>query len=444
MKKLNKFFAVLVALAMMATLCVSMAFASPADLDESQKEVAASNAYMTKYLKIDEGVTIPNATFKFTFTPKASTTVLESELGEEFSKEITTAQMAPSRSTEDDGALVKALPLFGEGGILTNYVFPHNGEYIFEVEETIANADDPAIGTFGENNQKYILHVYKTSDGTSVTVEDVQETEDPDTGDTTEEKTKKDAGIDDPSDPDKEPGNEDDKTQDEISQTDVEGFSFVNDYELKDEYKPAEDGAFKVSKTTTGAYGDTTQAFPITVEVIFPTEWNGDKALDIYVGATSKGALNNEGKVTVELKNGETAYFKNLPDGATVKVVEDLTGSDITNAEYYKQTSQSVTKGGAPVAQASVVDGENNAVAKDKADATTIVKTKLTAADVTYNVTNVEAEKVNSVAVTNENLYDPGATGILMNNLPYIVLALVAIGGMVAYVVIRRRQSDEA
>ena len=34
--------------------------------------------------------------------------------------------------------------------------------------------------------------------------------------------------------------------------------------------------------------------------------------------------------------------------------------------------------------------------------------------------------------------------GVLHNSIPYIVLALVAIGGMVAYVVVRRRNADEA
>ena len=36
------------------------------------------------------------------------------------------------------------------------------------------------------------------------------------------------------------------------------------------------------------------------------------------------------------------------------------------------------------------------------------------------------------------------STGILISNLPYIALALVAIGGLVAYVVVRRRNADEA
>ena len=44
------------------------------------------------------------------------------------------------------------------------------------------------------------------------------------------------------------------------------------------------------------------------------------------------------------------------------------------------------------------------------------------------------------------NISDKAGTteGVLINSIPYIVLALVAIGGMVAYVVVRRRNADEA
>jgi hypothetical protein len=59
MKKLNKFFAVLVALAMMATLCVSMAFAEkPAD----------ATADISKTLSLPVGTKIPGDTYTFRFT----------------------------------------------------------------------------------------------------------------------------------------------------------------------------------------------------------------------------------------------------------------------------------------------------------------------------------------------------------------------------------------
>ena len=50
-------------------------------------------------------------------------------------------------------------------------------------------------------------------------------------------------------------------------------------------------------------------------------------------------------------------------------------------------------------------------------------------------------------AITVDNSWDASSgsvTGILMSNLPYIVLALVAIGGLCAYVVVRRKNADEA
>ena len=55
----------------------------------------------------------------------------------------------------------------------------------------------------------------------------------------------------------------------------------------------------------------------------------------------------------------------------------------------------------------------------------------------------VDAENALEAKVTNVHK-TTDTTGILMSNLPYIVLALVAIGGMVAYVVVRRRNADEA
>ena len=64
MKKLNKFFAVLVALAMMATLCVCMAFA------EGEAPTATpDNAKLVKYLEVPEGTAVPTVVNVFTFTP---------------------------------------------------------------------------------------------------------------------------------------------------------------------------------------------------------------------------------------------------------------------------------------------------------------------------------------------------------------------------------------
>ena len=246
-------------------------------------------------------------------------------------------------------------------------------------------------------------------------------------------------------------GDEDDENDpSNITDANVTGFTFVNTYTQADEEKPTGNGdygAFYAQKNTSGTYGDKTQAFPITITVTFD-DYNGDKALDLKNAdgetiAELEEVSTNVWAQTVNLKDGEIAYFENLPDGASVSVVEDLTtdpGSAITNAAFYQQTSASVTAGGT-AASGTVVDKDGNTYTATKSK-DVFALTKITAAAVVYNDAN--ADKANNVNINNESKYDPGATGILLSNLPYIVLALVAIGGMVAYVVIRRRQSDEA
>ena len=456
MKKLNKFFAALVALAMMATLCVSMAFASPKDPDETKNEIAASEAYLTKYLKIDEGVTVPNATFTITFAADElptdstmnSTTVKKSEVVVPEAVSFSATDMWASASTKDNGALVWNKLLFGDKeaepkteGIFDNVTFPHYGEYVYIVTETIT-PEDPAKGTFTENNQEYTLHIYYSADGMTVTVEGEEENPDYNPEDEDSEPTKpakKDAGVKDPSDPKDTPNDpSDDKNETDIDQVNVEGFSFVNEYKLDEQYKPTGYGAFYAEKAVTGDYGDTkTAEFPFTITVDFGT-YNGDKALDIVDASGTKiGELNaTTGSALVWLKHGDIAAFKNLPDGAKVTVTEDLTTTDAaakaTNVDWYAQTAKSFENGNPK--------GDDVVIA-DKTDASHAAST-VTANQVEYK--DAYAKAKNAVEITNKSTYQPSTTGILVANLPYIVLALVAIGGMVAYVVVRRRQSDEA
>lgn len=69
-----------------------------------------------------------------------------------------------------------------------------------------------------------------------------------------------------------------------------------------------------------------------------------------------------------------------------------------------------------------------------------------TASGEVENAAVVSDSTANAADVTNtyDDDKDETKTGITMNNLPFIVLALVALGGLVAYVVVRRRNADEA
>ena len=107
---------------------------------------------------------------------------------------------------------------------------------------------------------------------------------------------------------------------------------------------------------------------------------------------------------TVNLKTNERLVFTDLDVGTVINVKE---------ADYSADFNASATLNGA---SAAIADG---------VDATA-------------------SEAGNKLYVTNESKNDTTPEGILISNLPYIALALVAIGGLVAYVVVRRRNADEA
>ena len=125
----------------------------------------------------------------------------------------------------------------------------------------------------------------------------------------------------------------------------------------------------------------------------------------------SRRIENGEWGVTVPMRGGdelggERLVFTDLDVGATVKVAEENYGDDFIQTAVFNDTGATY----------------NPTTATD------------------YTV----AETASELQVTNESKNDTTPTGILIANLPYIVLALVAIGGLVAYVVVRRRNADEA
>ena len=90
-------------------------------------------------------------------------------------------------------------------------------------------------------------------------------------------------------------------------------------------------------------------------------------------------------------------------------------------------------------AGAKVSADENDSLAsKDAADKKAYVASDTGVAATTLTSVGQEA------SITNTSNESQTFEGVLHNSIPYIVLALVAIGGMVAYVVVRRRNADEA
>ena len=384
MKKLNKFFAVLVALAMMAVLSVT-AFAAEGDKQNNNGLAIEKVLTMPKGLAPTGSITI-NATLN-TIDGVAPASSDTSGVISPVTIDLATTDATNTAFVEKvtDGATDTYY--YGTPNLLPTYT--HGGQYIYTISEDAADweeaveADTTKQATTDSTTYQLTVNVNKDGVVQSLYVG---------TG------------------ADKKPLYTEITTEnDEIVAEN--GTAFKNSVTQEKTADTYETSQFKASKTVNAdAQGvkDTTREFEFTATVILPNITGEETAT--YTVLKADGSTKDTGTIThatengtvkVKLADGEKVFFNKVPVGSIVSISE----TDATvGAEDAKQYTQ------------------NNA----KVDAETI------AIDSAYEAAVVNTRKETS------------ATGILMSNLPYIVLALVAIGGMVAYVVVRRRNADEA
>lgn len=185
-----------------------------------------------------------------------------------------------------------------------------------------------------------------------------------------------------------------------------------------------------LSKTVHGSLGSLAENFSFIIEF----EPASDDVADMYKGP-QVGTVDNDvsinGKTTgdyldlntpytVTLKHGKSLNFSNLPAGIKYKVYEV---DSAFNAE-----KDAVTKGDYTVVVRESTDVDSNVIDFDTTDKNT-VKGSVGTADVT-------------TAFHNTNNAEPDM-GVVLDNAPYIaMLAIVAIGG-VALMLNKRRRDEE-
>ncbi len=422
---MKKLISILVAFAMMAALAVTAAFA------EDPPTGTTANSKIEKYLVVPEGVTVPTVTNTFTFANylDGSSGVTAAELTDAAPATQTIIVNNASNDSldpNDGNSKVQAETL----NSLQNP--PHPGVYAYVVTEAtsvITNATDAQAIVPGD--EAYVIRYYVKNVNGTPTVTDItaQEAEvDPDTGEVTipQDAEKVDPTDEDPTG-DVDPADpEDPDDEDEIVDEDVPGIAFKNIYRKTEGDGTLANAPLKVTKTLAGEGADTALAFPFTI-TLTPGEGAATTAQSAQVYDANGNAVGAPISVAYDtptifnLKGGETLAFVYLPAGTRFEVTETM-----ANADAYSAYAPSVI----------VNTDEYNA----SADLGQTLAAQ--AAGDTYLV----AENDKDVAAYT-NTYDASIdtpTGILISNLPYIVLALVAIGGLVAYVVVRRRQDDEA
>ena len=401
---MKKLISILVAFAMMATLCVCMAFAA-----NPATSTTAGEPVKTPVSKaINKSGSEANPTEKYTLAVTKVTAPTSSNVGD------TTQEIGADATIED---------------VLSKISFDKDGNYEFTVTENVPEAyeedgvkltvaDNVTTKTYDSTDGKYTYTETTTYSKAQYTVKVIvasNTTVDEEGVAHTSYYPQSVAVVKDLNDEGKTddyPG----KKPDVKPGTAENGFKFTNKFNKKitnnnqtqtDEDKDSTTA--RISKKVAWADGVTdeqkatvdskipAQEFNFKATVTFPANSTETTYTATKKGEGASGTVTFEnGKPTVfTLKAGQWLSFDSIETGATIAVEED---------SYPGFTAK----------------GEMTATATD-------------------------AEAGAKVDVTNK--YDPtsgSVTGILMSNIPYIVLALVAIGGLCAYVVVRRKNADEA
>lgn len=386
------------------TMTLGMALSvSPAFAVDNETNI---EAYLVKELNIEDGINYTK-TFDFKFDLiKNGTAAVTGDTGDKtISIEIS--------SNDSDHKVAKNI--FGDGGLEYNAA----GIYTYNVEETTPDAPDQNDSNYGLkcSDAKYELVVWvkNKTDKSGVYVERVKVTQ-----------LKTDDGTE-PVGGDKKVSPNPGGTQDG---SDSE-FKFVNTYTKKagseDPSHPGHYLATTISKDVEGVYGDLTKDFEFNVYITLPDTYTGEGQFDGVIFEDGK-KVNEENTVDYTLSENSPTHIKlsdnqelriyDLPAGTTY-YVEEIGASNYT-------PSVNVTENGSlTVENKKAGKGENLTSKKTDNGA---------------EVDNLIGENTNTVAFT--NTYDDNSvtpTGIIINNLPFVLMVVVAGSGLALYVVSKRR-----
>ena len=178
-----------------------------------------------------------------------------------------------------------------------------------------------------------------------------------------------------------------------------DAIKFVNKFEKTT--------SLTVAKHTEGALADKTKAFTFKVTFTKPATYDGST----FVSGNDTYTFGQE--YTFTLADGGQKVFSNLPAGTRYVVTE------VGAADGYAPSVTVVENGTQTVTNKTAADADSLATAET-------------------GKTNLAGEGTNTVTFTN-TYKDVPITGIIMNNLPFVILILAAAAGLVGYLVIRRK-----
>ncbi len=408
MKKtlLKRFTSVTLATALIGTMGVA-AFAEDATTNPTEGKTIT----ISKQLNIAQGLEAPTTDFNFVFTKKTEDGNTPTNAMPDLSGKVSYNK---DTDTDADGYVTKNVTVDPSTATWT-----HAGEYVYEVTEEKGSV----TGVAYDETSKYTVTIYVKNGTDGPEVDKI----------VVKDKDGNKVDVDTP-DPDTKPeGDTDDLAS---------GMKFTNTYtKIADSTptgrteNPVTDeteatASYVVTKTVQGTYGDKTKQFKFEMTVDTSKTNVATPTITYYKLGADKTTVTAitpaDGKVSFTLADGEKLVVEGAPVGTLYTVKENLSNDDTAAKKYAAGT-----------------------VVTEKAVVNTAKGTELKATDNTTWGKDVTVENAlvadgeNSAAYTNENAKDDTTTptGILINNAPYIILALVAAGGMTFYVVKKRKEN---
>lgn len=364
-------------LAVVAAGAMTMGLAMPVFAEGAGTTNIAKEAYISKTFNTEVG---KDETFSFKATPAAGNTT-----------EVTIPDISFSASKTGSNTK-RAKVSFPE--------WTDAGKYEYTVTES--QTANPAI-TDGEHQKMimskaaYTMDVYVSNGDHGFEISNI-----------IVKRTKDDAGK-----------NANDVKVTDIGDDDTNGFKFTNTYVQEagtgtDPTNPGtiygKDGSLNVTKKihANGATTvDTDKDFDFTAKFTFPTGTDASTLGGVKDADGNIITIKQDGTYTFTLKADRNMKFTGVPVGTTISVTESATpnykGSVVSVFNGQQSTNEEALKYNAPI-----------------------------------TVTGKLGQNQNKVDVTNTYNYVP-TTGIIMNNLPYVLMIALCGAALMAFVAFKRR-----
>ncbi|MDR7811823.1 DUF7601 domain-containing protein [Lacrimispora sp.] len=429
-KKSNELRGRLSAMALAVVMCmgtVISAFAAGDPIFGTEDAPAA--AAITKNLIMPVGTTTPDATFTFQFSPVS---VDDRTTPGDLDTMPTVGPTTIAFTASDIGTDIGTVPgtdivgfktiLKQSGDVLSGVSFPHAGVYVYNiVENSSVTGYTPGDNeTYVFSPAQYALTVYVKNGVNGLYVAAVASS----------------ITVNDSSNQTSDPGDKVDPTPQPGDPNITGNYSkimFTNTYSKTaggvDPTDP-NNHVLTIGKAVSGDYADRTKYFAFQITATQPGVVQGSATYKAYVLDSGNNVVTSEDNTsnlqtdgndysyieftsgvteTVNLKHDQKLVFTDLHIGAKYVAVESA-------VEYYTASALVVENGGGPIQIFNSL--ENLALSTG---------------------TKLIGENANSAAFTNTyRTITP--TGVIINNLPFVMILVLAAGAFAAFVVIKSRK----